>query len=217
MFVSARHILSTLPCAPPREALSMPRDDGRRSHNGKRVRPPRQQSGDRSGAPSTFNCGAATGLGWPAVEAMIFEIARAAGACSWPSGSKRSVRRPVLVPVAPLARIATGREHHVDVGVLPMVLVRARADDEEHRIGRSAVLETVAVANPSLEPGGVPRSHRLLTLVGDEHDFSLDDVDELILVRMPVALARPDARRETNKIDAKLREPRRVAKTEPRP
>ena len=40
----------------------------------------------------------------------------------------------------------------------------------------------MTVSNPSLEPGGVPRPHGLLTLVGDEHDFSLKDVDELVLV-----------------------------------
>jgi hypothetical protein len=70
-----------------------------------------------------------------------------------------------------------------------VVLVVTRADHEEHHIGRSTVLEAVAIANSSLEPGGVPRSHGLLALVGDEHNLSLKDVDELVLVRMPVALA----------------------------
>jgi hypothetical protein len=84
--------------------------------------------------------------------------------------------------VATLARVAPSRGQQVDVGVLPVVLVVTRADDEEHGIGQTAVLEAMTVSNPSLEPGGVPRPHGLLTLVGDEHDFSLKDVDELVLV-----------------------------------
>src|SRR5688572_30037551 len=57
--------------------------------------------------------------------------------------------------------------------------------------------------------------HRLAA-VFDERDFAFENVNELVLMAVPVALARPTARRQGHQIHAEIAKPARVAQTPPR-
>jgi hypothetical protein len=115
------------------------------------------------------------------------------------------------VQVDALAGIAVAAERQIDVGILAAVGRVPGAHDQDIRgLGR-AVLKTMAVVHARLEPGRVPGAQQLLAGVRDQHDFAAQHVDELVLVRMPVALARPHTRLEPQQVHAKLREPGRLA------
>src|SRR5512142_190842 len=120
-----------------------------------------------------------------------------------------SVRGPVLAPVAAVSGIAPGHEHHVDVRILAMILVVARADRQDLRVTGRAVLQAMPVAHSGTESGAVAGTQDLLAALGHEHDLAGQDIDELVLALMPVALARPAARRKPEQAHAELREPGR--------
>jgi hypothetical protein len=62
-------------------------------------------------------------------------------------------------------------------------------------IVRGAVLQMMGVLDACLESRTVSRPQNLLTLIGHEHHLAFEDVDELILRRVPVALALPQPAR----------------------
>src|SRR5215217_1190450 len=62
-----------------------------------------------------------------------------------------------------------------------------------------------------LEPRGVAGPQCFFAVVGDEHELAAQHVDELVRTGVPVPLARPGARRETDEIDPELRQPRDIA------
>src|SRR5688572_22888626 len=85
------------------------------------------------------------------------------------------------------------------------------ADFEHGGLLPRAVLQTVPVAVVGREPGAVAGPQHLLAGVGDEHDLAREDINELVLASVPVALARPRAGRQAQQIDPELRQPGRVA------
>src|SRR5262245_35029740 len=56
--------------------------------------------------------------------------------------------------------------------------------------------------------------HRL-AIIFDQRQLAFEYIDEFVFVRMPVALARPIARRQAHKIDAEVSEPAGVAQALP--
>jgi hypothetical protein len=54
-----------------------------------------------------------------------------------------------------------------------------------------------------------------LAAIFDERQFAFEDVHEFVFVRMPVALARPIARRHAREIDPEIREPAGIAQPLP--
>src|SRR5260370_26115494 len=54
--------------------------------------------------------------------------------------------------------------------------------------------------------------HRL-ALVGHQRHFAFEDIDELVLALVPVALRRPGGGRQLEQVDAELREPEGVAQS----
>src|SRR5262249_48299759 len=56
--------------------------------------------------------------------------------------------------------------------------------------------------------------HRFAT-VFNQCQFPFEYIDEFVFMRMPVALARPIARRQAHEIDAEIREPAGIAKSLP--
>src|SRR5207249_9740532 len=84
-------------------------------------------------------------------------------------------------------------------------------DLEVERRTVGAVHEVMAVGDARRETRGHPRAERLLARVGDQRDLPVEDVDELVLARVPVPLRRPGARAEAPQVDAEVREPDRVA------
>jgi hypothetical protein len=59
--------------------------------------------------------------------------------------------------------------------------------------------------------GAVARAHDGLALVGYQHHFAGDDVDEFIFQAVPVALAGPHAGLEGQEVDPKIGQPARIA------
>src|SRR5690606_9176831 len=127
----------------------------------------------------------------------------------------RSERLAVLLRVTARAGDPAGQEPHVDVQVLALVGVVAIADHEEARGPVAAVLQVVAVAHPGLEARAVAGAHGLFAGVGDQHQFTFQHVDELVLAGMPVALAGPDAGVEGDQVDAERGQARGIAQLQP--
>jgi len=143
----------------------------------------------------------------------------------FPGGFRRSfsfrsgVRRPWLrrrVRPSVLVRVACvlPRKKEVDVRIMNGVcLGRARSDLEKERFPTASILDMMAVGAPGGKARAFARTQDLLPDVGDEDDFALEDPDELVFGLVPVPLARPGARRETEKIHAELAKTGGVAKT----
>src|SRR5690606_3476424 len=98
-----------------------------------------------------------------------------------------SVRLAVLPGEAALAVAATGQEE-VDVGIGHLVVQGAVADLEVDGPLLAFVAHMVAVALGGGKAGGHPRLQLLFPGVGDERQFALQQVDELVLVAVPVPL-----------------------------
>jgi hypothetical protein len=52
----------------------------------------------------------------------------------------------------------------------------------------------MTVADAGLEAGALAGTDGNLALVGDENELTLEDVNEFVLLGMPVTLARPSSR-----------------------
>src|SRR5678816_2969659 len=63
--------------------------------------------------------------------------------------------------------------------------------------------------------GAVASAQDFLAAVGHEHEFAAQLVDKLVLVRMPVTLARPHSGSQSIEAHAELREAGRVAEPFP--
>src|SRR5579884_3973666 len=66
----------------------------------------------------------------------------------------------------------------------------------------------MAVAHAGWEADAVAGAEPRLAVVAHEDDFAVEDVNEFVLVRVPVALARPRAGREAQLVHAELRQAR---------
>src|SRR5690606_36534619 len=100
---------------------------------------------------------------------------------------------------------------HTDVRVEALVLGRCtRADLQEHRIALRAVLQVMAVGHAGLETNAVPRAKDFLAGVRHEHDLAFEDVDEFVLMRVPMPLTGPGPRSQTHQVHPELRKARRV-------
>ncbi len=73
----------------------------------------------------------------------------------------------------------------------------------------------VAVAGGLRERRALTGAQQHLALVVDEDELALEHIDELVLVRMPMALARPSAGRQAHEIDAEVDEAAGVAEPLP--
>src|SRR5579862_8100838 len=101
----------------------------------------------------------------------------------------------------------------VDVGIDAAVAGIGIAD-LEHRGGfRRFIDQVVPVGIAGLESGAIARTQRLLAAVADEAKLAFNHPNELILVAVPVALARPAAGRDHGQVDAEEREALRSAQT----
>src|SRR5882757_7192859 len=73
----------------------------------------------------------------------------------------------------------------------------------------------MTVLDTCLEPRAIANLEDFLARIGDQHDFALNDEHEFIFRHMPVSLAGPSARRQTQPIYPKIREFRRMPKALP--
>ena len=109
--------------------------------------------------------------------------------------------------------IGTGLQLQVDVRISDFVAWRAVSHDQKGCIivGRIQEVMTIASACRECDAGAWP--DRLASRIGDEDEFTLDDVDEFILFRVGVPSRRLAARLDTYEVDAVVFEPTVIAET----
>jgi hypothetical protein len=95
----------------------------------------------------------------------------------------------------------------VEAGVLGDVARIAGADLQDDGLGAGAVLQVVAVGDAVREARAVAGAQHGLALVGQQHDLAGQDVDELVLVAVVVALAGSGAGLKVQLVHSELREP----------
>src|SRR5690606_34445965 len=127
----------------------------------------------------------------------------------------RSEGLAVLLRVTARAGDPAAQEPHVDVRVLALVGVVAIADHQDARGPVAAGREVVAIARPGLEARAVAGAHGLFAVVGDQHQFAFQHVNELVFAGMPVALAGPDAGVEGDQVDTERGQARGIAQLQP--
>src|SRR5262245_39063902 len=92
--------------------------------------------------------------------------------------------------------------HHVDIAVLGLLILPAGADFKIERGATALIDEMMPVRLARWKARSHPRRKGLPPGVSDERHLPLQDIDELILVRVPMPLRRPGAWRQGDKIDA---------------
>ena len=116
----------------------------------------------------------------------------------------------------PYARTDLGvGAHHVDVGAGGNVGELARTDFEINRHRARSVDHVMAVTGVFWKGRAIAGPQNHLAAIFDQRQFAFEHVDEFVLVRMPVALARPIARRQVHEIDPEIREPAGIAESLP--
>jgi hypothetical protein len=130
----------------------------------------------------------------------------------WLGALNFRVRRTVLMTKL-LYSIGTGLQLQVDVRISDFVAWRAVSHDQKGCIivGRIQEVMTIASACRECDAGAWP--DRLASRIGDEDEFTLDDVNELILFRVGVPSRRLAARLDTYEVDAVVLEPTVIAET----
>jgi hypothetical protein len=91
----------------------------------------------------------------------------------------------------------------------------AGAHFQQHYIAGAAVDQVVAVFVTGLEAGTIAGFQDFLAGVGDQYRFARQDIDEFILLEVPMPLAGPGAGWQAQKIDAELGQPRGIAQPAP--
>ena len=103
------------------------------------------------------------------------------------------------------------RAHHVDVGAGDDIVAVARADLQIERRDRRAVDHVMAVAAVFGEGSAIARPEQRFAAVLDQRQLALQHIDELVLMAVPVALARPAAGRQCHQVDAEIGEAAGIA------
>ena len=96
------------------------------------------------------------------------------------------------------------RAHHVDVGADGHVGGRPRAHFEIDGHRARLVDQVVAVAGILGEGRTIAGAQHRLAVILDQRQLAFEHVDEFVLMRMPVALARPIARRQMHEVDPEI-------------
>jgi hypothetical protein len=99
-----------------------------------------------------------------------------------------------------LYSIGTGLQLQVDVRISDFVASRAVSHDQKGCIivGRVQEVMTIACAGGECDAGAWP--DRFTSRIGDEDEFTLDDVNKLILFRVGVPSRRLAARLDTYEV-----------------
>src|SRR5262245_52277895 len=93
-----------------------------------------------------------------------------------------------------LYSIGTGLQLQVDVRISDFVAWRAVSNDQKGCIIVGCIQEMMAIASACRECNESAWPDRLASRIGDEDEFTLDDVNELILLRVGVPSRRLAAR-----------------------
>src|SRR5262249_54306123 len=106
--------------------------------------------------------------------------------------------------------LAAGRGKHVGFRIVGGIVGEARSYFEKDCFRCRAVLQAVAVGIAGLEARTVAGSEHLGSTICDKRHLARDNIDEFIGSSLPVTLARPAARWQTEKVDAELRKARGI-------
>jgi hypothetical protein len=98
----------------------------------------------------------------------------------------------------------------VDIGVRHRVFRLPAADLQIARLRAAAVDQMVAVGRAGGEAGGFPCRQSLVAGVGHQSKLARQDIDELVLMAVPVALGGGRARRQTHEIHAEVGQADRI-------
>jgi hypothetical protein len=132
------------------------------------------------------------------------------GAPSGLSALKFRIRRAVFMKKR-LYSIAACFQLHVRIS--DFVTWRAVSHDQKGGIVVGRIPKVVTIARPCRECDAGARPDRLASRIGDEDQFTLDDVNELILFRVGVPGRRLAAWLDTYEVDAVVFEPTVIAET----
>src|SRR5882762_9195969 len=121
----------------------------------------------------------------------------------------RSVRLAGFVQHAHDAIVAL--EFQIVVRIVRAFTRRARSDFQQQHLAIGAVHDTVAVVDIRLEAGAVAGLQRDLTAVLDQHALAFEDVDELVLLLVPVAQRSRGTGLEFRQIHTELAQAHRIA------
>src|SRR6185437_1019407 len=129
------------------------------------------------------------------------------------SASQRAKSAWAAVPAGELAAGLRGIPHevHVTVGIVSGIGRVAVAHLQVQRRGAAAIDELMAVAAAGREAGTHAGAQHLLACVAAQHHLALEHINELVLVRVPVAHGGLLARRQPRQVDADARQPERIA------
>ena len=95
----------------------------------------------------------------------------------------------------------------VNVWIERGVIRGASAADFEHdSLASRAILQVMSVGDAGPEAGAIAAAQHLLAIVSDQRHLALEYEDKLILLRVPMTLARPGPRRQAQQVHAKLRQ-----------
>src|SRR5215469_2938243 len=130
----------------------------------------------------------------------------------WLGGLNFRVRRTVLMTKLPFS-IGTGLQLQVDVRISDFVAWRSVSHDQKGCIVIGRIQEVMTIAGACRECDAGARPDRLASRIGDEDEFTLDDVNELILFRVGVPSRRLAARLDTYEVDAVVLDPTVIAET----
>src|ERR1700733_792099 len=121
---------------------------------------------------------------------------------------------PAILVHEPAVSVGT---HHVDIGASGEIVRVARAhfQVDGHRGG--FVNQVMAVAGAFRKRRAIACAQHRLATVFDERQLALKQIDELVLVAVPVALAGPAARRQRHQIGTEIAKPARLAQAPPGP
>src|SRR5262245_28082800 len=109
--------------------------------------------------------------------------------------------------------IGTGLRCHADVLLSDFVAWRAVSHDREGLIVVGLIQEVMTIASACRECDVGARPDRLASRIGDEDEFTLDDVNELILFRVGVPGRRLATWLDTYEVDAVVFQPTVIAET----
>ena len=97
------------------------------------------------------------------------------------------------------------------IRIAPLISGRPVADLQVDHLFCSFVDEAMAIPRACLEPRAHAGRHLSSTLIGMQRGVTLQDVDELVLLRVSVAQGRDCVGCETSEIDTEVRETEQIA------
>jgi len=92
------------------------------------------------------------------------------------------------VPSGEARGLSSGWRDHIDIRISNGILRISRANFDYQYVALRTVLQMVAIRVTGFEFRSISGAQDFLTIIGHEHDLTLNDINELIGVGVPMAL-----------------------------